>query len=164
MEKYSPQKVIKRRYCVIIYVSHFCLPNYIRFLSDTCFIFRNTWLLFQSTCCLHLNVSFGLHYAGNIRRWVLVIRIWYVAGGGRRNFLRTFERKIHLARNILRQPKAWSRIPFQILILQGTGKVRFAEHAVVQPCDSDLHPAIDPSTYVLNGFLGFFHHELTQIW
>ena len=50
--------IIRRRYCVIIYVGHFFLTHVFRFLSDPWFIRRNPFFLRQSSCSLRKNPLF----------------------------------------------------------------------------------------------------------
>ena len=72
-------------------------------------------------------------------------------------------RKIVLAQNLLRQDKAWYRVPVQLPVPQGTGETSSTDHAEVWLRNRDCNPEVDPSTYVWKGFIKFYHHESTQI-
>ena len=95
---------------------------------------------------------FGFHCAGNVLGWVPVGRILSVSNdsaramcgwGGRavacwwKKHLRKCASEIILVRKLLCQVKARSQIPFQIQVQQGNGKAISADHAVVQPHDSE---------------------------
>ena len=73
------------RYCVIIYVGHFGLPDSIQFLPNPCFILRNPCFLHQSPCSSYQNPHFydnmyifGFPSDGNVHDRVLVGRLWYL--------------------------------------------------------------------------------------
>ena len=48
-------------------------------------------------------------------------------------------------------------------VLQGTWETSSVDHTEIQSLDSDCDPIINPYTHVLNGFLHFLCHNLTQI-
>ena len=78
------------------------------------------------------------------------------------NILLWCARKIIMVRDLLRQYEAWSWVPVRFPFLQGNGDTSSSNHVGLWPHNFDCNPAVDPSTYVWKGFLGFCHHELTQ--
>ena len=70
--------------------------------------------------------------------------------------------KIILEHHLLHQDKVRSIVPVRLPFLKGTGKASSAYHAGVWQRDRNFDPAVEPTKYVWNGFLNFFHHELTQ--
>ena len=57
----------------------------------------------------------------------------------------------------------WLRIAHALLpILKGTRENISADHALVQTLSSDCDMAVDPSTYMWNGFLKFCRDESTK--
>ena len=102
---------------------------------------------------------FGFHRPGNVCGKVLVGRLQSIAndstremhgcgGGGRGHIggkkMLKCALKIILARNLLRQYEARSRIPVRFPVLQGTGKASSTYHAGVRPCGHDIDLAVDP--------------------
>ena len=65
-------------------------------------------------------------------------------------------RKIILARHLLQQADASSRVPFRILFLQGTGGGSSENHVGVRPLGRDFDLSNNPATHVQNGFVHFF--------
>ena len=59
------------------------------------------------------------------------------------------------ARYLLHQTQSRDRHPFWFRGTQGTWGLSSAEHSVVQPCDHDLNPAVNPDFDVRNGFIHF---------
>ena len=121
---------------------------------------------------------FGFHFSGNIRGQSPISCLWSIANygalvmswQGRRagsrlcqKQLRECASRIILARNVFFQSKAQYWVPVCIPLPQGTGKSSSTDNAGVQICYHNCDLAVDPSTYVWNGFLKFFCHELTQI-
>ena len=105
-------------------------------------------------CCIPLCLQCMWSFP---RRFSLVSIQWYcawyahtregVVGSCRfRNILRGCEREIILARNLLRQSKAWSRVPVRFQVPQGTRETRSSDHAVVRPFDHDCYLVVDPTT------------------
>ena len=72
-------------------------------------------------------------------------------------------RGIILARNLLRQDKDRSRFLVWLLVLQGTGEERSANHAVVRPHETDYNPDVYPTMYLWKGFLEFCCYESNRI-
>ena len=79
-----------------------------------------------------------------------------------KNFVRVYTWNYSGAQFIVPR-KGRSRIPFQILAPQGTGKTISTYHVGLRHGDRDCDRAIGPSIYVRNGFLGVFCHESTKI-
>ena len=148
-----------------------------QFLSDFCPIpdfYAKIPPLYAKISTFYADVYlFGFHCARNLCVWVPVGHLWSISrdstramrgrgvrAGSRwwRKLLRECAHKIILARNLLRQAKDRSQIPVLIFALQGTGKVGSADHVGLQPRDCNCDPAVDPSTYVWNGFLKFLCH------
>ena len=117
-------------------------------------------------CFLRRYLSSIFHCAGNVHGWVPIYclqslandsaRAIHVQGGGGDGSCRwrkqlcgcarkSFWRKIYYA-----QAEVGYWVPSRILILQGTGEPRSADHTRVQPSDRDFDcdPAVVPTTYV----------------
>ena len=78
--------------------------------------------------------------------------------------MRKCARGIIMARYLLCQAEDRYQIPIWLPDPQGNRKASSTDHAGVWTHDCNCDLAVDPSTYVWNGFLDFPPHELTTIW
>ena len=136
----------------------------LQFLSNPCFVYRKSW--FYDNLFI-----FVFHCFINLCGRVPVSCIWYIVnhsartmhGQGGSEIPHWWQKNCVSVRTKLFwraiYPPSRGPIPGPS---QDTGKASSKDHMVVQPRDRECDPDVDPTTYVWNMFLNFFHHELTQ--
>ena len=130
------------------------------FLSDPFFI--NQYICFRLPLCQYSMWS-GPHILSMVRSqwqraWCIDNGVWCGSRWWRKH-LHKSKGKILPARHLFLQYEDRSRVPVRLPDPQGTDKTISADRVIVRPCDRDHNcdPSFDAATYILDGFLKFFH-------